>query len=611
MGRINKLDQNIVNLIAAGEVVERPASVVKELIENSIDAGSDKIVVKVRDGGAKEITIIDNGHGISDEDIELAFTQHATSKVSKATDLDSIFTLGFRGEALSSISSVSEIEIETTSNNTKTIAKLKNGQISSKESTKGYEQGTSISIIDIFNNVPARKKFLKTENTEFKKIQEAFNNTALIYPNIHLELYKDGKLLKKLPKTNNQKDRIYELFGQDISENLYSLSRDAKDIKITGFIGNPMTARKDNKLQYIFLNNRPITDKTIQAAVSQAYHGFIHKDQRPIYFLFIEIDPKEVDVNVHPRKLEVKFTNNNQVFSAVFNSIKNTLENQTKEDISSRIKPSNSFFTDKATLGIQRSEVNRNTVNQPTVDYHTSINKRPPQNKKLRVNEAITFSKEILKNPTGNINSEIRTISKDLHDKFSTSNTPLLQVFNTYIIYEQSNTVVFVDQHAAAEKIMFEKLMNQYEKDFLRTKKLLLPDIIEMGKSDKESTIENKEHLSKMGIIIEDFGGDSIQVIELPEVFPTNINIKQLIIKINDDIETGGRTTDKDVSELVIATMACHGSIRAGQPLSVIEMRQLLNDLDKCERPYNCPHGRPVSWEMSRSEMEKKFSRIL
>jgi DNA mismatch repair protein MutL len=602
MGQIHKLSDNVINLIAAGEVVERPASVIKELVENSLDAGATQIKIEINTGGTELITVSDNGKGIAADDIELAFTQHATSKLSSINDLQKLFTLGFRGEALASIASVSEIEIESSHNGEQVSATLLNGKISKQQaSPAGSTLGTRIAVKNLFHNIPARQKFLKSATTESKQAQNLFTQLALANPQVHLELYKDGKLYKRLPR-GTITDRIYELFGSEVSTQLYEFVNEQPHIKISGLLGNPMTARADTTMQFLFLNKRPISDKTVQSAISQGYRGFLHKDLRPIYFINIEIDPAEVDVNVHPRKQEVKFSNSQEIFRLTYQTVVDTLSKASKSEILQRVGTQTQHMQ---TPEISPQQSTKSTRNIPSQTSYTG-----PRSfaEKSTVSQAMDFTSQVMQS------AQILTDVQPLNSYFGPGQTPqlgkLLQIFNTYIVYETENAVVFVDQHAAAEKITYEKLLSQHQGGIV-SKPMLIPLILEFSKTDATALLEVADQLKTIGIDISGMGGTTIQVNELPEVMDTEQNIKQMLIEILGALADEKSLQNDVVLHDILASLACHGSIRAGQKLDESEMRQILQGLAACDNPYNCPHGRPVSWEIAKPEVEKHFKRII
>jgi len=596
MGKIRSLPQDLINMIAAGEVVERPASVLKELLENSIDANSTRITVNITEYGKGLIEVIDNGIGMNEADALMAFEQHATSKIYSQEDLENINTLGFRGEALASISSVAlKVQMDTkTDSDEAVLIRIENKQRKKLTSTK-VDRGTKISIFNIFENVPARKKFLKSDSTELKYIINTFIETALINLNIHFELKHNDKLLYRLTKTDDIKTRMFEIWGNEVSESFYDLkSMELNLCNIDLLLERPEFAKKNPNIQYIYINGRRIDSKVISTAVKEAYQGFIHKDLRPAYIIVIHINPQKVDVNVHPRKLEVRFQDSQEIFRTLFSSVRKTLEINTREIITN-------------TLEVKPENKNQNTFKN---DFISSLNEQKSQNfnttynikpRFSKIQDAISFSKALIE-PSFSENKPVDKIR-------------VTQIFNTYIVYEQNNDLVFIDQHAAAEKILFEKLL--YSVGDRKTKPLLLPTLIELKNHEKNLVLESKKNLEQIGIVIEDFGGNSIQVVEIPEEIE-KIDFNEYlneIINNKEDFSSLSKeyidvTLNKEMYDLLALT-ACHGSVRAGQKLSEEEMLNIINNLKSLKQPNNCPHGRPISWRLSKIQIEKNFRRVI
>jgi len=594
MGKIKLLDENIINLIAAGEVVERPASIIKELMENSIDAGAKTIVVKASQGGIESIVVEDDGSGMDKEDALLAFKQHATSKIGSQTDLENIITLGFRGEALASISSVAEVEMET---KTATVDPVK------LRITKGVpkilasarsNQGTTITISHLFKDVPARRKFLRSESTEIGYIQTAFLSIALVNLGIHFELYHNDKLQYRLPATQNFADRIFNIWDTKVAENLFNTELEHNQVKITAYPGSPDIARGDRKLQFLFVNGRHISDRLLQKAVTEAYQGFIHRDLQPVYFLMLNLPPELVDVNVHPRKQEVRFRDSGTIFNLVRNSIQQALNKSTKQELMERI---GSGVPTPTNQNWQLSD-NRNRYlgNRPSNAGNAN-----------NIQRSLDFTSTLLDK-----GSELPENSgKYLNSAAYVPAGQYLQIFATYIVYQNNNEVVFVDQHAAAEKILYEKLASQL--DLNRSKPLLVPEVVELDKHAKAKVLELQPQLAIAGFSVADFGGNAVQVTAIPEIIPSIAAQPFLEALVQAAEESGNDELPlrDDIKHYIVATMACHGAIRAGQPLSQPEMQRIISDLAKCNSPYNCPHGRPVSWTLSKYEIEKGFKRIV
>jgi DNA mismatch repair protein MutL len=592
---IKKLPKELVNQIAAGEVVERPASVVKELMENAIDAGSTEITVRIEEGGLSLITVTDNGIGIDKDNIELVFEQHATSKIHDLNDLFNINTLGFRGEALASIASVAESTrlVSRTKGSDDAVEALQTDGTVQVKNTGAHDKGTTVEVHNLFINVPARRKFLKSELTERKHIYSTFLATALPYLNIRFELYTDGKKSLLLSQTKDLSTRIFEAFGKETAKHMLSGNGEAFGMKIEGVIGDTHLGQKYNKNQYVYINNRYVRSPLIHQAIMNAYQGHMHRDLKPSYIIMINVDPEKVDVNIHPRKYEVKFEQEKEVFSAV------------RSFVSSIIAPKGNVIPSE-TPDIEefvQTKQPRRTVSDHSNGYSKKI--FSPQNSR-RVNDAMSFTKSMY-----NLTSE----QQGEESAYITHKTPF-QIFNTYICYEEGNRINFIDQHAAAEKILFEKLLDTATG--IKTKPLLVPQVINLDNTnEKEILLKQKEELSKLGFIIDDFGKSAVQVSEVPELS----DIKDFDLIVSDLLKQSDElgieyseeiATDYGVTRSVylkIATIACHGSIRAGQSLSIEEMKNIIKDISSLKTGQTCPHGRPIKWNLSKSEIERNFNR--
>ena len=596
MSKIKLLSNVLISKIAAGEVVERPASVVKELMENSIDAKSTKIIVKFKDSGIRYIEVEDNGIGIDNKDIELVLLQHATSKIQDYNDLYSINSMGFRGEALASISSVAEItSIDTKTKNSKAIKLIYKKNSNEIINSSKVNPGTKITIQNLFKNVPARKKFLKTESTEKKHIHNTFLQTAFPFLNIHFELYNDSKLIYRLTKTDDLKNRVFEFLGKEFTENSSIFNSQLNNLQITGVLGNSHIGSKTYNKQHIYVNNRAVKSSLITSAVKRGYEGQIHKGLNPAFIILLNIDSKELDVNIHPRKLEVKFQNEREVFSSVYNFILKHLEDSSK-DIFIPIKENNDLL--KKPTGR-----NRNFTPSPelkkslkTFDFESSLSKI-----KKNHNEHVDNSPLALL-PPSNI---------DVDNSFKP-----FQFFNTYIVFEHNNEMLFIDQHAAAEKILFEKLLKSIKK--IQTKPLLIPEIVNLKSTlEKNKLLENLNDFIEIGFNFDDFGDNSIQILEIPEISEINNFYKIIEDFLKDEKELGIKLSNEVMSKynitkdqyLKIATLACHGSIRAGEVLDTNKMLQLIYDTLKLESSAHCPHGRPILWKLTKKKLEMHFNR--
>ncbi|MBN1331659.1 DNA mismatch repair endonuclease MutL [Candidatus Dojkabacteria bacterium] len=582
MNKINKLSPQLVAKIAAGEVVERPASVVKELIENSLDAGSTSLELYIQKAGRALIELRDNGSGMSLEDAELAFEQHTTSKISNEEDLSKIITLGFRGEALSSISAVADILLETGNLKDSTLVEILNQRQQIRPGK--IEKGTTIKVQELFGRVPARKKFLRSDSTEFKHISDIFIRHALANLAVSFKLFADDKLVYNFPSTNSLETRIFDIWGGRYKDKLARITYDAPQIKITGLLSKPEEARRDRSAQFIFLNNRPISSNLITKAVEDAFHSTHPERRYPAFFIFLELDPESVDVNVHPRKLEVKFGNTNSVFSAVKHAVEHALSSSMKDTVKQQFSQQPNMNYSPQGLHSRLSERRRS--------YRPSS----PNNTPNFIQGSLNFSRALLESD--------ENIKKDTlkFDSFKAA-----QFFNTYIVIEREEKLLFIDQHAADERINYEKIMKKINSDkALETQALLTPETIELTPAEFNSLKEKMPEFEKLGIILEPFGKNTVKLAEKPAILK-NFDFAGFIEEVL--CEELLEINNKKVLHLIVATLACHSSIRAGRKMHQEEVETMIKQLFACEKPYSCPHGRPIIWELSKNELEKNFKR--
>jgi len=626
MAKVKKLDPQTVRLIAAGEVVERPASVLKELVENSLDADATKIEVNLAEGGKDLIEVIDNGSGMEAADALMALQMHATSKIDQASDLLAISSFGFRGEALASIAAVSELRLDTFDgvNATSIENRGVDGQI---VAASRFSLGTQLQIKQLFGNLPARAKFLRSTATELASCQDVFVGLALGRLDVDWSLKHNGRELYRLPAAKNITERVFAIWS-DLAKKSYELSWQRGNLEITGLVGNPEAARKDRKQQFILVNGRSVQDRVIQRAISEAFKGFIHRDLQPSYILKIQLPPQEVDVNVHPRKQEVKFADTQAIYGAVMTSIRDLLANQAKQAMAGRLTPDSVVSKGESADTLARShtidsEVLQNRTGQ--VRQNTSTNSYShsfsSSHRNIKSSVSPFNSSGILKSSQLNYSWGATTEQRETSEIQGTSTYEAAipwQLWGTYIVYEHQQELVIVDQHAAAEKIRYERLRKDLGHP--KSQRLLVPEIIELSAQIHSRALLNVEALQQLGLEIADFGDTSLQISAKPEVIPHLDTAKMLseLFSEREKITYKGAVDDFSDWEqtnpdlhMLIATAACHGSIRAGQLLNVPEMRQVLIDLNKCAFPYNCPHGRPVSFIMSRKELEQNFKRII
>ncbi|MCX6745496.1 MAG: DNA mismatch repair endonuclease MutL [Candidatus Parcubacteria bacterium] len=592
MTKIKKLDQDLINKIAAGEVVERPASVVKELVENSIDAKADQISIDLEKGGTDLIVIQDNGAGMNKEDAELSIERHATSKISTLEDLFNIQTLGFRGEALASISAVSQFTLETKTKEgiEGTSLKIENGKL--KIEPCGCAEGTRITIKDLFYNVPARKKFLKTPLTEYNHILETVTQFALINPQISFKLTHNKTLVLNLPKTNNWLERIKQVLGLDIAKDLLEIKQQGT-IEITGFIGKPEIARQNRKSQFIFVNNRAVSDFLIAKAIKDGYGSLIPRELNPVFVLSIKLPPQLVDVNVHPRKAEVKFKDTNEIFLTVLKTIQNCLAVNL---MPARLKTESGQPVKTYTL---KSQATSQTF-KPHVSYQQNfknIQTRPSQ-----ISQALEFSKQIL------------------NDEFEEQKEqPMIgawrligQIHNSYLLVEAPSAVLIIDQHAAAERILYERFKKEFASTNIKSQKLLLPLTLELSARETEILKQSQKFLVDLGFDIEIFSGNSFIVNAVPQELD-KLDIKQTILGLINDLEEHDFNSSKSIDEkkdLVIKYAACRTAVKFEDKLESEEQIKLLQDvIAMMDKINTCPHGRPFIMELTLDQLAKNFKR--
>jgi DNA mismatch repair protein MutL len=587
---IKLLSPDLINKIAAGEVVERPASIVKELIENSIDAGAQKITLKIENGGINYIEVVDNGSGMNEDDAKLALVQHATSKIHSVDDLKKIFTLGFRGEALASISSVSTLKIHTkTSEGNPTLAFTQGDKIIT-ENGPARNQGTTVKVENVFDQIPARRKFLKSEITEYKNILTTFIKIVLAHHDIEFELFNNSKVVYSLPQSDTFEKRILQIYP-NLENKLLPLMFDDKSIKISGFIGHPELNRKDNSLQFIFVNNRGVMDPIIAKAVKSGFGTNLMHNQYPVYFMRINIDEDKIDVNVHPRKNEIRFDNPKELFRVVHNSVRNSLEKHLQQETIGKITPEwgNTLLN---------STEHKKTI-YPSEKYDQKEFSRKKSN--FNTQTSIDFTRNILSN-SNQISEEPELFEIEAE---------VLQVFNTYLVIQKADSVQFIDQHAADERINFEKIEKRFkEQQTLPSQKLLLPELLNITKMEQLLLLENRNLLFKLGFEFR-IQGTKTELTSIPEgVYSNSINkiFSELLASLDDSSDRLNKE-ENNILKKLIATIACHSSIRAGQKLDTYQSKQLLKQLLKCSQPYSCPHGRPIIWIINKSDLEKNFKR--
>ncbi len=595
MSLIKILPENLVNQIAAGEVVERPSSVVKELVENSMDAGADNITVEIKDGGATFIKISDNGSGMSREDLELAIQRHATSKIVGEADLWKISTMGFRGEALASIASVSKMSVKS-----KRAGDVGGSQIDCAGGEVlgvkdvGMSAGTRVEVYELFFNTPARQKYLKKESTEFGHISSLINTIALANPGIAFKLIHNEKIVSDFPKSTDLLSRISDVFGKNTSEAMIPVFYGGTDIKIEGFIGKPFLSRTTSQHQYIFVNSRPVQHYLLANRIKDAYHSMLMEHKKPVFILDIKIDPSLIDVNVHPRKVEIRFEDQETIIRAVYGCVKTALEksNLVHHASDSLVKfPSTpSSATTPPVNNDKRSDSSsfraQNTPSSQRVSESTQY--------------AIDFSKQLLKaRDKRNINKlEEKSVVKAVS-----------QVANSYIVAENEDGLILIDQHAAHERVRYEELMDQFEKKDKSVQQLLVPQQLELTAEEIALFEDNKEIFDSLGFEIDSFGGNTFVVRAIPGCL-SGQEPDEIIKGVLDDIQNGKNpTTMQGRTEELINYIACRSAIKFGQKLDMEEMQSLILQMETLKRPHTCPHGRPTTVSLTLGELNRMFKR--
>ena len=689
MGKIVLLDELTINKIAAGEVIERPASVVKELVENSIDAGATNITVEIQNGGISKIRIIDNGSGMSKDDLEFAFERHATSKIRKAADLENVKSMGFRGEALASIAAIAHVELvsKTEDDNIGHKIVVEGGKILEIEDSAS-QKGTTITVSNLFFNTPVRYKFLKKDFTEAGYIEDAVTRIAIANPNIAIKLINGNKTIIQTNGNGDLKTVIYTIYGKEIAEGLLEVNYEYEGIKVTGAIGKPEIARNNRSYQMFFVNKRYIKDKTLSAGVEQAFKGLIPIGKYGVVVLNIEIEPNKIDVNVHPTKLEIRFQEEQKVFKAIYHSVKDTL---LKGDLVKEVEREPVVEEQKLEVNQEPSKVEENQIKteqvvEPKVEtedikksgfmglfkkkekdadefienYSTNTLQEifaqksagqpeeveiPTQEQKDKMEDIIEKQKELenpkVEEPTSKDFDEmyVKTFGKlpetqkieensnkiDVKTLKEVENISVFEekenyntipkykfigaLFSTYLVIEMKDEIYIIDQHAAHERVMYEKVKknfyNNMEKD---SQIMLLPDIIELSHKERAIVKENTDLFKKAGFIIEEFGDNTIRLIGVPSLC-MDLDTKELFLEILDEIDTVAITAKQEKEDKFISTIACKAAVKANMKLTNEEVDTLMRQLLVLPNPFTCPHGRPTAIKMTRYDIERKFNR--
>ena len=594
MGKIIVLDEKTRLKIAAGEVVQNPGSVVKELVENSIDAHSTKIVINIQKGGKRLIEVIDDGDGISPDDTSLLFQRYSTSKITEISDMENLHTLGFRGEALASIAAVSQVELITKQEEgdigTRVIAK--ENQIEKIEPAE-RAKGTTVRVQNLFFNVPARLKFLKTSTTEFQSILEVITNYSLCYDSIHFILTHDEEEILNSAAASNKLDKILYVYGKEVAKNMIALAFDSSIIKISGFTSKPIIQRGNRKFYSIFLNNRLIKSKLITDAIDEAYKTVLPRNRYPIIVLFLDIDPNMVDVNVHPTKQEVKLSQEQLIFETIRKII---LDSFDREKLIPKLE-----IKQKQKILTKQKEETPSTLVQPEIEESP-----PTPSKPSLVQQKLFIPPE---SPSSGDGEQTFITESPTPSKLPPVEI-IGQTHNLFIIAADANNLYIIDQHAAHERVMFEKFLKKLESGPIQTQTLLSPITVEIPLQNTLKPQKKVALLQEFGFELEPFGKTTYRVTKLPIILGKTIKKEEIQLIIDELLQLIDPTSKKIPSRTELAQLyGCKAAIKAGEKLTRAQMESLYHELQQSENPFVCAHNRPTIITFSKEELEKKFHR--
>ena len=648
--RIQQLDAHVVNRIAAGEVIERPASVVKELLENSVDALATRIEVDVSSGGLELIRITDNGEGMHSDDLELAVTSHATSKIRCDSDLDRVATLGFRGEALASVASVSRFQIRTRRIGQPTGRELRadGGDVTILQEC-GCPEGTRIEVHNLFFNTPARRRFLKRPSTEFGRISEQFSRIALANPRLHMILRHNDRIVYDLPASSSgglssHEDRIRRFFGADIADKLIPVESQATDAeghvtRLWGFVSNPSLSKSTRKDQHLFLNGRWIQDRSLQHALGEAYRGLLMVGRHSVSCLFLEVPAQQVDVNVHPTKTEVRFQDGQSLYRQLLRTIRDRfleLEFHTELQIPVPGRQTSSGTPELALAGAAvQKELNvwsdsatrlappriRTVMPEEVVEEFRPLPDNPAPGQFGDVSEhgamnepssTVVMDDVDTSGPPGNAPFDVGTGSGQTETSSASADDEFraIQVHDCYLVVATDDGIEIIDQHALHERILYEHLRLRVLDGTVERQKLLIPETIECTPSEAAALCESVELLQQIGFEIQEFGGTTVLLESHPVLIPRGSYVGVLKDFAEQLETTDGKTSRRDLLDNMLHTMACRAAIKAGQRLAPEEMRELLRQRHLVDDAHHCPHGRPTAMKLTRNMLDRQFGRL-
>lgn len=634
MGSIILLDEHTINKIAAGEVVDRPSSIVKELVENAIDAKATNISVEIKKGGIDYICITDNGIGFAQDDIEMAFERHATSKIRKEEDLLKVTSMGFRGEALASIAAISKVTLTTKNINesigTKTLVEA--GKIISKEQV-AYVTGSKIEVRDVFYNVPARFKFLKKDYTEAGYIEDVIIRIALANPNVSIKYVNNSKVVMKTSGKGSLKDTIYDIFGKEVYDNVIPIEYEMNSMKIEGMIGTPKISRSTRIQQFTFINSRYIKNKTITSAIDKACEEKYAINKHAFLSFNITISPSFIDVNVHPSKLEVKFEDDSKVFDLVYYGLKSAIEKKNKEEspFTKAISVENVEKIEQITSNLFNNGVigstnnvkkefilNSNVSNFETTDalsiYKYQESEQQEDKEQVSItNEVINENENSVTVPNVDqviMENNVTGYAKqqEMADIEKTPYKYIGQVFDTYIIIQIKDKMYIIDQHASHERLLYEKIKQTYYSTDKQSQVLLIPILLEFTSKEMDVILENIEMFEKSGFMLEEFGDKTIKISGVPDI-NYDIDYASMFKDVVDELLGATKTQKSEKEFRFLATLACKAAVKGNMNLNKEEQISLIDKMMLLERPFTCPHGRPTAYEISKYEIERRFLR--
>ncbi len=616
MNSIKLLENNIINKIAAGEVVERPASVVKELMENSIDAGATSVTVEIAGGGIDLIKVTDNGKGIPENEVKTAFLRHATSKLRKIEDLDDILTLGFRGEALSSIAAVARVEMLTKTDNSELGTKIIiNGGKVEKEESSAANTGTVFTVKNLFYNTPARRKFLKKAAVEGGYVSEAVQRIALGHPEVAVKYINNGNVVLQTSGNNDIKAAVLYIFGRSIAREMLNVNYSKSGYHVEGIIARPELSRGNRGYEYFFINGRYIKSSVVTEAIEDAYKGRLTIGKFPVFMLNMTVPSSTVDVNVHPTKLEVRFSDDSLIYDIMYDAVFKTLKDTNlipnvgwDRDKKIKAEPIKQIKLDENNDDISYDSISYNDVpKRHTIVFADSKSKENAISKAIDKVYSDTKAKEIkiLNNVLSDNAKKVVSDKKPFFDNYRIVG----QIFGTYWIIEQSNSMYIIDQHAAHERALYEEFIEKFKSSSPSSQRLLQPIAVDLTEKEKVILEENKTLLEDFGFEIEEFGRGNYALKAVPYIFDSPGNVS-FFTEIIDALEDKNIKSIYDTKEDAIATMSCKAAVKGNDRLSYSEAQALIQKILKLENPFSCPHGRPTVIEMTRYELEKKFKRI-